>query len=1086
MRQFLCAVLVTAAPVLAQVTLNGLPTREFGQPTLVNPFPESNAPNLVEGRELYSPSGIAFDTSVTPPHVYIVDTGNNRVLGWSNAKNVTQGTYADLVIGQPDFYSTFASGPGVVEPNGASSSTGLNRPTGIAVDASGNVYVADSGNNRILRFKTPYLEQAGDLPVDLVIGQKTASSGVSANQGLQSPSSSSLALYSQYQFFGAAGLAIDGSGNLWVADVLNNRVLGFPSSQLVANNPLPKAAFVIGQTSFNFNQLPSNQSQSNLAFLADPTSVAADSQGNLYVSDQGARVIQYLAPIAIGESGKVVLGIPPTATTEPVYPTASTLGSLNAAGNGFNGSPQGVFVLNGAQGASVFVCDSPQNRVVRYDTFAATWAVAAPANSPIQNGLTGQPSSTVGQANQGQINPSNATFSYPVAGAIRPDTGDMWIVDQSNNRVVAFAPQGGGAFNTASQLVGQTDFIYGTANLIVGSEIWVSGGGGVAIDSTSTPPHLYVADTLNNRILAFNNAYNVGISSGMLTQKADLVIGQADLLHSTINSPNGAAGQPSATGLYLPVGVAVDASGNLWVADSGNGRALRFPAPFAQPAGSVQTATVVLGQPDFATFNQGVSQFLMTQPYGLAIFSGGGAAGSSSVAVSDAYANRILVFNRPTGGDFMSTGQQAQFVVGQTGFTQAASGSGSSQLNTPLGLGVDSSDRLYVADSGNNRLQVFSKITASDPSAPLSVPGLNAPHDVVVSALTGYSWVTNTNSSVIYQLPEYGMLDQNPSLQAATQQITTSIGPLALALDPSDNLVVADSANRLTFYFAQLYYRNTASYAAGIGSAGAGPAANMLVEIALENSSFNLTPSYGTGPMQDLTAPWPPSVNNIQVTVNGVIAPIFRVDRNIISFLIPNEAGQSGPADFAVTDLSTGQVLAVNSGVYNMQPASPGIYTANSQGTLQVAANAYDSKGNCLGSNCVNSSSNPVSVGGYVGLWLTGAGYIPGLPADGTAPGLCNCPIQGNLVVYVNGTVAPATMIVSPQYPGLWQVNVQVPAGTPSSTIMPISVIVELGDAHSNVGAGSGFYPNGSPGPDQLLQAAGNGGNGLVTTIYVK
>ncbi len=85
----------------------------------------------------------------------------------------------------------------------------------------------------------------------------------------------------------------------------------------------------------------------------------------------------------------------------------------------------------------------------------------------------------------------------------------MWIVDQGNNRVVASRARVAGVYTTASKVIGQTDFIYSTANLIVGSEIWINFGGGVAIDSTSTPPHLYIADTRNNRILGFNNAYSV-------------------------------------------------------------------------------------------------------------------------------------------------------------------------------------------------------------------------------------------------------------------------------------------------------------------------------------------------------------------------------------------------------------------------------------------------------------------------------------------------------------------------------------------------------------------------------------------------
>jgi uncharacterized protein (TIGR03437 family) len=1078
MRQLLCAVLVTIVPVLAQVTINGLPTREFGQPTLSIPI-QSAAPNLVEGRELYNPTAIAFDASVTPPHVYIVDTGNNRVLGWSNANLLTQGNFADLVIGQPNYYSTFPLGPGT------SVSTGLNIPTGIAVDASGNVYVADSGNNRILRFKTPYKQQAGDLPVDLVIGQKTSSSGTSANQNLQSPNATTLNLGSAGDaatgLILTTGLAMDGQGNLWVADVGNNRVLGFPPSSLTANTSLPAASVVLGQNSFTSNQLPStNQTQTNLGFLYEPSGVAVDSQGNLYVTDQAGRAIQYLAPIQIGESGSKVLGIPPIPTSQSqiiTYPTATTLGSINS-GAGITGSPQGVFVLNGSGGASVFVCDLPQNRVVRYDTFAASWTAASPPSSPLQNGITGQPSSTTGQANQGQVNPSNQTLHYPIAGAINPSNGEMWIVDQGNHRVVAFANQGGGVYNTASRVVGQTDFIYGTPNLIVGSELWINGGGGIAIDSNSTPPHLYIADSLNNRILGFKNAYSVGIGgSGVLTQTADLVIGQTDLFHSTVNSPNGAIGQPSATGLYQPVGVTVDANGNLWVADSGNGRVVRFPAPFSQPAGSVPTATVVLGQPDFVTYNTGASQFSMIQPFGVAIFSDGGPPGSGSLAVSDVGANRILTFNRPSGGDFMATGQAAQFVVGQPTFSQVSAGGGSSQLNSPRHLAVDSSDRLYVCDYNNNRLIVFSKPAANTPSAALEV-GIGQPQGVIVSFITGASWVTSYNSNAVYQLPEFQTLQ---STDEFTQTIS-SYFPLAVALDPFDNVIVADSANRVTFYFGQLYYRSTASYAAGVGLT-AGPTPGMLVEIAREgcngcsNFAFNLTPSYGTGSIQNTAPPWPTTVNNIQVTVAGFPAPIFRIDPAVIYFEIPNEAPQSGPAVFIVTNTSTGQILAVNT--FNMQPASPGLYTSNSAGTGQVAASVYDSNGNYLGAN---SPSIPTTPGGTITLWLTGAGYVPNLSPDGTAPGGSAYP-QFSPTVFINAELAKVTASqLSPQFPGLWQVNVVVPSDTPASTIQPVSVIVELDDFNSNIGAGTTFNGNGSPGSDQDLTVP----NGLVTTIYVK
>ena len=71
----------------AQVALNPRPSRELGHAAEafnpLNPFPSSVNPNLVEGRELFAPSGIAMDTGVSPPIVYVSDSGNNRVLGWN-------------------------------------------------------------------------------------------------------------------------------------------------------------------------------------------------------------------------------------------------------------------------------------------------------------------------------------------------------------------------------------------------------------------------------------------------------------------------------------------------------------------------------------------------------------------------------------------------------------------------------------------------------------------------------------------------------------------------------------------------------------------------------------------------------------------------------------------------------------------------------------------------------------------------------------------------------------------------------------------------------------------------------------------
>ena len=634
--------LIVSIPLAhGQLTMNTVAAREFGQHALITPL-TSIAPNLVEGREFNNPSAIAFDTSVTPPIMYVVDTGNNRVLAWRNPDGLSVcGTsaavtcgLANLVIGQTDLYSTLPQGPAA----GASLSTGFFGPTAVAVDAAGNLYVADGGNNRILRFPAPF-KQTGALKTDLVIGQSSVTNGSAANMGQAQPSAQTVAYCcgSGGQLF-RSGLAIDPAGNLWAADPGNNRVLRFPVGQLAANTLLPAADIVLGQSDFVTGALNSNASATNPVALAVPLGVASDSNSGLYVLDSFSRVL-YFAPstggtFQTGQSATRILGLTPAPAAgqpAPTYPNQYSLGIPSQPPS------QGIFLLANA----LYVCDSSANRVVRFDV-PANWPAATTAiPSPPILGVIGQADSSSGQANKGQIQPDATTLNGPVGGAAL--NGEPWIVDSSNYRLVAYAPSNVSAFVSASRLVGQLDFPFNSVNLIEGREVnyGQNGSAGIAVDSNSTPPHLYIADPQNNRVLGFKDARNVTPGT-----RADVVIGQPDFFRALVNYPSGSPSSPNNTGLQGPTGLAVDAQGNLLVADSGNGRVLRFPSPFSQPAGALQTATLVLGQFDFTTQIFDASQQTMRTPFGLALFSDG------SLAVSDGALNRVLFFQRPAKGDF--------------------------------------------------------------------------------------------------------------------------------------------------------------------------------------------------------------------------------------------------------------------------------------------------------------------------------------------------------------------------------------------------------------------------------------------------
>lgn len=1010
---------LVAAAWAQSPTINSLPSREFGQPLLVSPL-TSGAPNLVEGRELYAPSEMAFDPNTGV--LYVSDTRNNRVLGWKNPLTLSSGATASLVIGQHDLMSTIAGGgQNTSQPNG------FYNPASVAVDGTGNLYVLDASNNRILRFPSPLNQSqtGGVLQWDLVIGQTSISSGGNPNAG-GSPSASTLNL--QY----GGGMAIDAQNNLWVADAGNNRVLRFPFSVLVPNSSMPAADTVLGQANANctgtnlFVCSGASTSSTDLTGFSGPSSIAFDTVGNLYVSDSLNRVVFFQGPLnAVNNFTKAarVLGVAPTLAAGQTPLTPVNAYALNR--------PSGVFT----DGTNIYVCDSGNNRIVKYGP-AASWAAATAAQpSPAAIGVVGQPDLVSGKANRGQVAPDggSTTLSSPQTGVFLPGSTDMWVVDGGNNRVLDLPSAGA---QPSSRVLGQIGPGYNQVNLIEGREVWIatnsSAGGGMVVDYNANPPHLYVADTFNNRILGFADVRKVGTDARtVLTQKADLVIGEPDLYTSVINYPNGNLGAtptPSAIGLFSPAGLALDASGNLYVADIGNGRVVRFPAPFNQ---SVQQANLVLGAPNLTTPASGVSgPASMGEPYGLAIFSDG------SLAVSDFEFNRVLIFKK-SGPDF-SNGQAASLVIGQADFygSQPVSLSSANYgLSKPAHLAVDPSDRLYVADTGNSRIAIFTQVLTSTNGGffASAVTGLSGAFGIAVNSTTGEMWVADTGNNQVKRFASFTQFQFN---QSPTATLSSS-NPLAVELDPFGNVIVAEAANRISFYFPMLTYAHAATYNQRPLAPG------QLAYLYRLGLPFAFTLADGTG-----VSPWPLTLGDVQVTVNGIPAPIFRLDpvNESIDFQVPQSAPTSGTASFVATQVSTGAILAA--ATIQMAPTNPGFFTANSEGTGQVAAFNQD--------GTVNSPSNPVIRGQTISFCLTGAGPVPNAPPDGAPPSAAT-PTPGTLVLLSSaftGGVVPASAVtysgLGCGFPGGWQINFVVPTQVPPGSGNAVAVLYE--DVPSNAG----------------------------------
>lgn len=1020
----LAAASVAAGQVAgAQTIFNPAPSRIFGQAVLQQTgLLTAIAPNLVEGREFNAPQGIAVDTSANPAILYVVDTGNNRVLAWKNALGFTNGSTADLVIGQRDLLSTAPEGPG------ADLSTGLNQPVAAATDSAGNLYVVDAGNNRILRYPAPFAQTGALLTVNLILGQADLN-GRAPNAGQSTASANAFAFTTSAGVF-RSGLAFDASGNLWVSDPANNRVLRIPATSIgpgAANQPA--ADLVLGEPDFVTNSAPQTIDRTKKNYLLAPSGLAFDPSGRLFIADSANRVVVYAPPFAIAQAAARIMGvvIPAAGQAAPSI-GASTLGALTSSNQPL--PPEGLVFV----GANPYVLDTGNARILGYAPYDQ-WPAETVAFSPTASSVIGQQSFVADTSNQGLAQPNASTFAGPipnlsVGGPVAAAfTGtDLFVVDSGNHRVLSFPQQSSGSFVSADRVLGQIDFPYNSQNLIEGREVGfvpnansclVNGtpafpsGGSAVIDSSSSPPHLYISDPLNNRVLGFADYRKV--NAGL---KADLVVGEPDLVTGMINYPSSNPSQTSNEGLWSPEGLAVDAAGNLYVADACNARVLRFAAPFAQPSGTPQQANLVLGQTSF--FGQPIkdlSRQTMRSAFGVAFTAEG------DLVVSDALANRVLFFQKPGGGDFQN-GQPATNVFGAADFVSSST----TVFQSPLLVAIDASDQVYVADAGNNRIAVLPNATTAGDNPPVlfAITGLSNPEGVAINAATSEIWVANSSGNQVLRFPAYETYLSNP---AATATLSV-FGPVSVTLDPFGNPVIAEGlTNRVSFYFPAIDYTTSAGGVAGRLSGNAANyfgrfAPGMLTSIfAFPGSSFgSQTASFGALPL-------PSTLGDVEVNVGGTPAPLIYASPSQINFQVPSATPTGGLEEFQVVRASTGQVLA--SWLFRVDAASPGLFTADGSGSGQLLALNQDGS--------VNNGSNPAKAGSYVSLFGTGAGVVAGMPPDGVAA-------QGTLAtpqnpsVFINASFVDDSDIefsgLAPGFVGLWQINVKVPSDVPPADVI--------------------------------------------------
>jgi sugar lactone lactonase YvrE len=315
--------------------------------------------------------------------------------------------------------TTLAGSGSIGAADGAGPAASLGAPTGVAVDVPGNVYVADQYNNKIRKI-TP----AGVVTTLAGSGSPGAADGEGAAASFNWP----------------AGVAVDGSGNVYVADQNNNKIRKITPAGVVST-------FAGSGAQGHIN------GPGTVASFTSPSGLALDASGYLYVADAGSYMIRKITP-----AGAV------TTLAGNIYG-----GSADGAGGAasFN-YPTGV--ATDALG-NVYVADRFNNKIRK---ITAAGVVTTVAGSGLQGAADG-----AGAA---------ASFFYPTGVAIDA-SGNIYVTDMYNNNIRKITPAG-----VVTTLAGSST--YGAADG-AGTSASFNYPEGLAVDASGK---VYVADTFNNKV----------------------------------------------------------------------------------------------------------------------------------------------------------------------------------------------------------------------------------------------------------------------------------------------------------------------------------------------------------------------------------------------------------------------------------------------------------------------------------------------------------------------------------------------------------------------------------------------------------
>ena len=427
------------------------------------------------GARFQNPTGVAVDATGT---LYVADRDNHTI------RKITPDGRVSTLAGRAD-------SPGSAD--GAGRNARFNKPTGIAVDAAGNVYVADCLNHTIRKI-TP----AG---VVSTLAGKAGSNGTETNTRFSSPE----------------GVAVDAAGTLYVVDNYTHTIHTVSASGII--KPLAGLTGSAGRadgigTAARFNK---------------PTAVAVDATGNAYVTDDENRAIRKITPngvvttlagtavwsrkskpdsvfrfyspagIAVDASGtvfvadaglNVIYRVSPTGVAMVLAGTPGTKGSTDGLGSAARFNRPGGVAVDGA--GNVYVADS-YNRTIRRITPAGLVTTLAGkggnGDSPHLPYTGSNGDTTGGEEGSADGTGTDARFSWPT-GIGLDNSGNLYIADLGNHTIRVLSPAG--VVRTLAGLPGSEGKSDGA-----GKDARFSNPCAIAVDAAGA---VYVADRDNQAI----------------------------------------------------------------------------------------------------------------------------------------------------------------------------------------------------------------------------------------------------------------------------------------------------------------------------------------------------------------------------------------------------------------------------------------------------------------------------------------------------------------------------------------------------------------------------------------------------------